>query len=406
MNEDFLTPSEQLIAFLDGELDANQTTAFFAELSHNSELQEEMKDMVSIRNAFRNAQLTPPDAIRHSILINTGLQKATFMNQIRAGAGILAALWTLFTSKTAIAVYLLALGTGIWFATQNDDGKLKNSNFTSTESIDANIGNKKLTNNSNNIAIVASSEVTENTVKTKVSYSNFKVTKINKSEKNNSNENLVANNDNELTADNQNKTEMLLSSNLVLKNQDFPNLTSKQNFWSIPGLNLYINPDFLNDISLHIRTFNGVSYPEQTLTNLNNPLLNNFSIGLMYNFTGNLSIGLEAGFENFAMQFEGYEGDILYRYMQNYNSAWGGLAVQYTFSPILWLDYTQPYVKTLFGANELGPVLKLSAGGKYYITPNFAFIGGVEYGSFIYQINGNTFSTNKLGYTFGAMFGF
>ncbi len=401
MNEEFLTASEQLISFLDGELDTEQTSALFSELANNSELQKEMKDMVSIRNAFRNAQLTPPESLKHSILINTGMQKATFMNQIKAGAGLLAAFWALFTSKTATAIYLLAIGAGIWFAFQNEKDSVSINNNTA-QNVISNANTDQLNNNSrslNNISIANSSEIANNnTISSNNSIAKAKSIKVI-----NSNSNSSLNTD---ITEMQKPIDILSDAKLTQSKNSSLTFAPKQNFWNIPGLDLYINPDFLNNLSININTFNGLSFPEQRLTNLNNPLLNNFSIGLMYDFKNNFSIGLEAGFENYAMQFEGYEGDILYQYMQNYNSAWGGIAIQYTFSPVIWLDETQPYLKTLIGANELGPVLKMAAGGKYYITPNFAFVGGLEFSSFLYQNSGNTFSTNKLGYTLGAMFGF
>ena len=47
---EFLSASEQLTSFLDGELDSTETSSLFYELAQNPELQEEMKDLILIRN--------------------------------------------------------------------------------------------------------------------------------------------------------------------------------------------------------------------------------------------------------------------------------------------------------------------------------------------------------------------
>lgn len=414
MNEDFMTSSEKLECFLDGELSATQASELFAELAINPKLQQEMQMLMKMKDSFKSSYSKVPDHLKTGIMLKTGLENPTFINQIKAGAGFAAAFWALLTGKVAYVTYSILIALGIGFYFYND---YKTNNFDDKIEYSSNkinpIENKIDSEPKNSIAKIESTEEVSAITKDFEGFLANEKHRNYSSKKNKINSNQInLNTSNNLSTDNlNNNTKMniysnyLFNSNIVNQINNF-NSSKNLNIENLNNLSSIYGFDFLQNLTLHFKNFNGISSVENRVNDLNSTILNNISIGLMYNISKNFSIGIEGGLENFNLKFQGYENDILMNYYQNYNAVWGGLAMQYTFNPIFEMIELEPYLRGLMAINELGPVFKLGAGAKYYISSNVALSAGIESGWFIYENNSKYFNTNKTGYSIGFVFGF
>jgi hypothetical protein len=417
---EFMNPSERLTAFLDGELTQEEAGTLFYELAQNPELQDEMRQLVTIRNTFRNSMLIPPDYLKSKVF-----KKAGFSNSSMSGLSkSAAALVGLFYSRSAVtAVAILTLGILSYVMISSNWGIVKPNENTAVKTPHI------------NIPVISSTEKSDDTYQNK-----YKTTKtesqianavvINKNKKANNLNGNTGNffepepsnsleNENSISAlDFASKYEKYseptlmqvddVTNSLMLSNEGlFVNLSRYNN--KLNGFNSIDLHRFLEKVNFEFKEFQGISPPSFDLAKNNSSLLNNFSIGINYMLNDHHSLGLAVGFENFMMSFDKYDGDILYTYKQSYNSEWLAVTYQYSFDELKAINI-RPVLNLLAGATKVGPVFKISGGGSYYFTDNFAIMGGVEFGWLFYPnetnwSNGQWFSTNKIGFLVGLKVG-
>lgn len=405
INNELNNLSEQLSAFLDGELETSESEVLFYEIASKPELQEQMKGFVNLKNAFHNSQMVPPDHLKNAILGKIGLDDASI--------GALPPATVSFYSKMlgSRTVISLASATVAVVATF-----LLLSSYFNTKIEDI---NKSLTNansNSNNLAVVSS--VSDNPdspiVKTtSPAYSRFINPSTNSiSESRNvselasqssepninndiaSNESLV--DDNSEISDNSPIINQLSSnyvtiypiSNFDLKNKKLSKIfNDNSNFGA-----------FIKRLSLQIRTAQAKSYPDVDVAPLSEPIINNFGLALFYDIDSKQAIGIEIGQENFLQKFEGSENGIPVTWNQNYLAFWSGVAYQIRIKDLFVFD---PYFKVLAGGTKVGPLAKLTAGLRYDLSDKFATFVGCENTGLIYSFQGKYFTSYKLGITGG-----
>jgi hypothetical protein len=163
---------------------------------------------------------------------------------------------------------------------------------------------------------------------------------------------------------------------------------------------------FLSNISLSFKKIGGISsFPNFDLANGNDPMLNNFSVGVNYKIGKNHYVGISYGQENFLMRFDQQEGEIIYDYKQSYNSTWFAGTYKYVFSEIANSGII-PEINVLLGASGVGPLGKAGGGVAYMISDNLMINVGVDYSAMLYPTrgdwkNGKWFSTHKFGYSIG-----
>ena len=413
MKNDFMNSSEMMERFLDGELNSTQTSELFAELAVNPKLQEEMQTMLKIKDSLKSSKVKAPEHLKAGIMLKTGFEKPTFINQIKADAGFASAIWALLTGKTALATYFILLLGGIGLYFYFNSNAIDNKIEYSSNQINSN-NNRNNSKSNNAIAkiessednLINSNEFSNYLAQDKLSSTTSKKISLNKNVNSNFEDLEITNLNNfNNVPENQNPISQIYGSNIVNQIANM-NFNKNSNFIQLNNL-ININQfDFLQNLTLHLKNFNGISSVESRVNDLNSTILNNISIGLMYNVSKNFSVGIEGGLENYSLKYQGFENDILMNYYQNYNAVWGGLAMQYNFEPISYLFDTEPYLRGLLAVSELGPVFKIGAGGKYYLNSNIALTAGIESGWFVYENAGKYFNTNKTGYSIGFVFGF
>jgi len=420
---DYMSSSEKLVAFLDGELPQEDTTTLFYELAQNADLQDEMRQFVHLRNNLRNTQVVPLPHLKNNILKNIGLKEGpvtTFLDASSKTAALLVALFYNKTSLSIILVAMLSVGAILILNNATDNNDFAKAPLQSQElSVAINAG---IPVTESSIADDMNKPVTSKMSKGNANTTSGVLSKM-KSQSNglamNSRTSNAANSSgiNTLTNDviNTNNT-YDGGTNLVLPTV-FP---SGINNFNIPfGVNIQspnrrrmvadndLLAGIMQNTTIYINRLDARSYPDFSLPGENNPLFNDLRIGIRYKFADNHSIGLAGGLENFLMTFDKEEADgIIYRYDQSWNGWWIGLTYHYNFGELLNTGL-YPELNVLAGSTPVGPLFRGGLGMNYYITEDFYLNLGFEAGTMIFnqnQSSGNSkwFSTEKLGFTIGV----
>lgn len=420
---DYMSSSEKLVAFLDGELPQEDTTTLFYELAQNADLQDEMRQFVHLRNNLRNTQVVPQPHLKNNIMKNIGLKEGPLTTFFDASSKTAALLIALFYNRTSLSIIVVAmLSVGAILLLNNATDKYEtakaplqsqnlsvavNSGIPVSESLIADDMNEQVESQSSQDNDYVKSGAVSN-VKGKSNrraiYSQTsntgKIADINT---------LT----NDIVKTNTNSDGV---NNLVLPTV-FP---SGINNFNIPfGINsqspnrrrMVADNDLLAGImqntTLYINRMGARSYPDFSLPGENNPLFNDLRIGIRYKFADNHSIGLAGGMENFLMTFDKEEADgIIYQYDQSWNGWWIGLTYHYNFGELMNTGL-YPELNVLAGSTPVGPLFRGGLGMNYFITEDFYLNFGFEAGTMIFnqnQSSGNSkwFSTEKLGYTIGV----
>ncbi len=403
-----MTLSEKISCFVDGELSTDESTNLFYELANKPEYQNELRQMLLIKNTFKNTMISAPVNLKSNVLKNT-VNKDSYYSKL---ANALSLLITYILSKgslTYAGIGILTLTAMILISdsidnnspNQSTNSMLLNTNIPDISSKEILTQNPKQDNNIINTDSktkenqLAHSAYTTNNPNIKHRFTDIKIDNI-YAQKINDNTNNIS----EQVIENINHSDFTKNN---YTNFDFDKSGASEIYYNNS------NNRFLNKISLSLKKFDGTSFPNFNLPNQNSDILNNFSLALNYNIDYNQSIGLVLGFENFLMNYNKLEGDILYNYRQNYNTQWLGLQYNYTLDQIAESGL-RPNLNLIAGATNIGPILKIGAGVTYHINDYFSLTAGVESGWLFYSnngnlINGDLYNTQKIGYNIGLNLG-
>jgi len=400
-NYNDMTIPEKLTCFVDGELAPDESGNLFYELAQNPEYQEELRQLVLMKNTFKNSMVSAPPALKSNVMKKTVYRDSPFTKLANAVALLISFILSK-NSLTYAGMGLLAI-TAIFLLSDNKDAESPKQAFNNeiqNEKVIPEVSSKEVI--SNNLSSMLASDSDKSIIK-KSTLSGNKV---------NSHKNEVKNNlPKELgTIESENPTQLQVEKVLLSGYEESDYFTT--NFPGTNSSNIYYSSKFsrfLNKLSFSIKKFDGNSTPNFNLGNSSETMFNNVSIGLNYNIDYNQSVGLVIGFENFLMDFEKYEGDILYNYRQSYNTQWLGLQYSYTMNQ-MGESGIRPNLNVLAGATSIGPIFKLGAGITYHISDYFSVSGGIESGWLFYSNNGGLdnstlFNTHKLGYNIGFNLG-
>lgn len=406
INNELNNLSEQLSAFLDGELETSESEVLFYEIASKPELQEQLKGFVNLKNAFHNSQMVPPDHLKNAILGKIGLDDASIGALPPATASFYS---KMLGSRTVISLASATVAVVATFLLLSSyfNNKIEDINKSIT------IANKT---NSNNIAVVSShanNSASPIITAQKQSKSGFINSSINPIDNKSDNEELISRDSETSSNSNFDSNELLVENN-------------SENTYNSPNINLlssnYVNifpvskfdlknkklskiivdngnfGAFIKRLSLQIRTAQAKSFPDLDVAPLSEPIINNFGLALLYDIDSKQAVGIEIGQENFLQKFEGKENGIPVTWNQNYLAFWSGVAYQIKIQDLFVLD---PYFKVLVGGTKVGPLAKLTAGLRYDLSDKFATFVGCENTGLIYSYQGKYFTSYKLGITGG-----
>jgi hypothetical protein len=146
------------------------------------------------------------------------------------------------------------------------------------------------------------------------------------------------------------------------------------------------------------------SYPNPTVSESSSPFLKDGNLVLMYDFSNQLSIGLDLRQEFFFQSYTGLAKDeSKYLYEQNTNYTSFGLIAKYNF---LDTKYFTPFGQIYLGGNKVGLIARALLGLEINPMQDYGFILGLECSGLRYQHNQKAFYSKKLGVYYGVIFHF
>ncbi len=397
IENEFMDASEKLTAFIDGELPNEEYGSLFYELAKNTELQDELSELIMIKSTFHNKLSIAPQILKNSIMDKVGLGIPTLVERLLSPT----LMTTFFSGQWLRFAALSSLIMFFGIVPLNQDNTMSNRFAQQLSMVDEPISQA-------NIPVVSSTDMSNEV------QSNTKVNTLSPAKTGTlaSREPIFTDRVMPLKPD-----DIVIELEEKSKEIFLPIENSKahpNNYYRLSGVNGNFNKvdiqttllgRFLNDFSIGVKTFNGASFPNFDVSGYNEPIVNNFSIVINYKINKKHHIGLAYGQENFLMQFDQQEGEIIYTYNQSFNSNWVAGTYKYAF-PQIANSGVCPEVSILVGATQVGPVVKLGSGIAYLVTDNFILNLGIEYSLLSYPThgdwrNGQWFFTHKLGYSFG-----
>lgn len=403
LENEFLPASERLTAFIDGELGTDEASSLFYELSQSPELQQEMKELLTIRDAFRNSQVAPPDYLKESIVGAVGL-----------GGGIGAALTGFFTNRfalTAIGVVAVIITAFLLFrdgGTQQPEpmqaGQIQQKEIPVTESMAP--------------AESIPGEIAENTLAI-----NADVIPPAKSSKKNS---PVANNRNspanqnafvpQESADSGNESQAAESSRV---NDIFASMsygTGSPGGFAGRGINLNNLGSldisrFFDRVSILLYNANiGLSPADSDFESMvpqySQPLMINSGVALEYELNPGHHVGIEANYNRYNLQYRFIDNGVLKQQEKIWNTFMAGAYYKYYLADWNLYYETRLYGKTGLGATTLGPTGNLELGLEWYLRDNLHIITGLSGDGLLFKSENDYYYSTNYGLKIGARFNF
>lgn len=392
-NNEFISASEKLNAFIDGELDAAESGTLFYEMASNPELQDEMKELLLIKNSFKNKMVTPPPALKNKVFAGLGMANSK-NNAGKVAAGIL---FLSFLKRHYLSIVLgLALVFVGYFAfSPDDENQITNKNaIPISNSYDSTPSESDISNTSSNSEqnIAVSNVIPAKTTKKSAAKQSTK------------NAEAITEQIQNIAVANDESSDVYKINSSNFANNGLQFTTKRQKYDLMNWIYSEKVANILGNFSIQFRVADGTSYPSPNIPT-NTGIINDFAVSVLYSFNKNSSIGVEFGRENFLMEFEGYEGDLLYRYPQSFNALNWGAFYQYQFNQFSIAESLIPYSRIFVGGTNVGPLARLSLGANYLLTENVSINASADYGILVYSHLGNYFNTQKLSWSIGLSLG-
>lgn len=386
--------SEKIVAFIDGELSPSERESLFLTLASSPQLQEEMRQQLLISRTLKSSLIAPPDALKHNIFASIGAEPSQNFNPQHTFFSKLLNKRVIFVLSSLLVFFILST---IYLL--NEYQNLKNFAYKQPVS-------STYVDNSKNIPITQSSNIDNDS---KNSYSNFKNTKTpdifktkikQSSDFANKNQDAaiqLPTNDSHISSTNELPNIFVIDkSNFEMKNSDL----SFDGALKISQLisNIFSRTDFLDKLSMQIRFFEAKNFTNTEIKSANQPILNNFGLTLLYDVDKNNAIAIEIGQEDFQQLFKGNLNDFPTLFKQNYTAFWVGASYQYSHTNYGVID---PYFRAMLGGTRIGPITKLTIGGKYHLTNKLYIFAGLENTALFYEFQNKKHTSLKSGISAG-----
>ncbi len=423
----YMEIQEKISRLFDGELDDKQAEGLLNEVAENSELQALYLEQKTLHSYMQNPYMPETTGLKDGILSKIKLDTTSVRNyQIKKYV----------LRSTMAGLFLLAFGGAfLWFngnriayTGTNSNGIQNTSGINSTNKSDNTEGNNNF-ESKRRIPVVSQANLdtkNNNSIAESQKSSNRK-TKISSG----SRKNYLANNTNintELSSESKSVINSELSENTTNNlGTEIPerNLLSYSNLFSDTRVALeqnislpkyYLNPVYnyktaliLDRLNLQFNWYGlSKSAPYFKPANSKTGILNDFSLFLTYDLTENTSVGVSFGYDNFLMQYEGWEGNTKFRYSQEYSTPWIGCNINYRFEPIFtFADFYEvsPFVQLNTAYANVGVYTQASVGIELGVSANTSILAGFNSGWLFYKYENYEF-TNKNGLSIGLKYGF
>lgn len=399
--------SELLTQLLDGELELANEPVLFSAMATDKDLFDELKQHLAIREAIRKdtEAFTPPPETVNAVFASLGY-RAPGIAPLPAAIIPKTAVWGKYLRRAVpFALLLIGLVGSYSVFKSSTETDSPNSKFLKP---DSKIEVASLKTVKVELPVVVSSE------KHSIYKSAVVIKKATNKKHANStempNESVMQNNSETAAIDlpkasvNETKPNINIEQVSLLKSknnyiQDIQTTSSMRNY---PSINQVVTVAPLrlggtNDVKIYFKNYN---------TSTSEPFFTNMLLGVNFMGTGNLKIGLEIGKQQYNVKISD-KNDVIYEDSRNAN--WAAVGLRYDVKE-LGLNYIIPYGQISLGFSDFGNskyLTRYSAG--FEIIPfnnNLGVIIGLDYSNLWYSTNGNPYSTNTLGFSFGLSWKF
>jgi hypothetical protein len=406
--KEYLTPSEKISAFLDGELPQEDVQSLFYEIASDSELQDELRTLVSVKEMTKSSLIMPPPALKTNIDAGLGLIDSTpAAVATSSGRGLVPFLNNKFFLSGMAALFSALL---TYFIMLPEENMVANSQISKTEITQNTEANSTKKNAA--FPVVSSFESSNSTENLNNSGNNVtnRIVYINTPLKSDSDiitdSDLVFEENQTSESELDNSLSEIFISNPV--NSDFSmdfELQNSKYKYNKPLSNKKAPLEILEKFYLEMKYNQGRSYPDLNIPVEAEPIINNVAIGLFYRYNENNSIGIEFGQENYYQRYFFKEGDLVKRYEQNWMAFWGGLTYNYDFGKVDFVAPLHPYYRFMIGGTQIGPLFKSSIGAKLPVSDKLYFVLAAEGSYLVYHFQGRSYSSSRVGLSLGMSFG-
>ncbi|MFN9301948.1 MAG: anti-sigma factor family protein [Candidatus Kapaibacterium sp.] len=393
------TLSEKLILYLDGELPQEQELELFTRLASSADLRAEMREGLAIRAAIGGDidAFTPSAAQTSAVFSGLGFTppyQQTPSQKTSSRYMWLPLLWLLGG---------LCVGGGLafWF-TQN----LLNQEFADEKrELNKTIAQLQSEKNRQKPAVMSSmaiepseSAITKKPlVKTVIIYRDRFIAPANQNP-----DTAISAKTEDINTQSQSAENISTAYNQqVYNSKDDMMITSRNLPSSVHNNQPMISMSLFPKFWTQIRGIGTVSQYPNISANSAITGLSNVNVALGYSFNPNLAAGIEIGREPFMLKYSGTVNGRTVRYEQQSSMLLGGLIVQARTNPIESFMDIQPVGTLFLGGSEIGMMGRVSSGIYYPLSANVSFYGGLEYSLMNFTYQSNSFTTQKVGFTYG-----
>ncbi|MFM8840007.1 MAG: hypothetical protein ACKOFB_02785 [bacterium] len=389
-----LSPSEMLTLYMDGELPEAMQPSLFTMLSEQVDLRQEMQDHFTMRKFIDNTMIMPPEAMHESIMRRVGAIAigATVNNPVSTGMMQTMTTWLGKAVQPLMYIVIGATLSGLYFASQQDAPQISETAIARQSLMSPQSIKPSTAFVTNNIGQSISSAM-----KTDQSgFSNAQSSTVN------TNETMLSESSNDDIPMIQQEIIQIPQKQEQQSEYAYPIATNDQSLLpkavektpSIDNIEKANSP-----FSLTMRGFAQHSFVDQTVTPVTDPFINNVSIGLQYDLSDRDAIYVEAGQESVVQRYTGTENNYTVQYNQTYLAPWAIIGWQHRF---VGNHALRPLIRVGVGGMETGPMARMTLGMEYDVSKSITLIGGIEGMSTLYSYQGQWFSTQKAGITYGT----
>ena len=399
MNFSPLNPDEALHAFMDGELEITEEQQLFNELAASPELRTEMKDALSIRAAVHKDLLAPPATSESSLLDAVGLGAGA--GAAGAGAAVVAATSTGIRALIATGAFSLVAGFLIaWFLLPREGG-------SDTSAVAGYSTQQKQTQQQTQTptqqqlpaapvrvdTVFAVRYVNKPVVIREVQQVEVEPTTSNTT----STPTPIQNTESEESIASMNATPLI-----PVANQP----TAQAERWDV-RTPMFESPAAIPPpVTMRVRTLaSGLNADQPTPNSVQDAILPNTALALLYPLADNHRLGVELGTESFYQHFTGMEGNREVMISQTPVLFWMGATYQWTPVDFGFLPGLSAFVEATAGmAFKQGPIGRGAIGLAYQPFGPLRFTAGFDASALIYSYQGTSFTSSKWGFTYGLSF--
>lgn len=408
---DFMTPSEMLSAYIDGELDEQSTSLLFYTMANNVELQQELQQLMTIRTATSASVVQVPPHLKQSVLaqtigqeekvVATGMSSMTTAGLVISAAAIasLATAWFLISDTSDNTRNLHDVSSSRSIETHSTEHPVlsvtsQTMNVEPFELANNQNQTQRQTRTSGGIRTTSSSsfDISSHTTLDKAQSAVDDITSPQSLEIQNEHNHM-----NEGYFSNEYQGESAIISSTTLRSVP----SSFNTFGTLPQvrrMSAFSAEQEDNSMSIIVRGLMSSSMQSTSLPLPSQPLYSDMGIGVFYNLNKDAQVGIEAGYDRWTQVYEGKEADTSVRFEQFYNAPWVGVAYRHSVAPVEWLSNASPYMQGGLGITAVGPLARLSLGLQYPIFQSVTLSAGIEASGLAYQYQGTLFSSQRVSF--------